>query len=163
MGRLASASADILLKAAREHRDDEHARLRLLRLLDERAAQRGRRVRVVVQAQVQALAIGRDAQRCQDLLAQLAHREVLYLQLHRPLVELGRVQDVVEQAQHGARRVPRGRRHCEHRRFSQPAPVPTAARFRDVCSSRVLSSFVGNSRALGGNISTASKPASAAF
>ena len=44
-----------------------------------------------------------DAQRGQYLLADFLHREVGQFQLHNPFFELGGVQDVVEQAQHGSR------------------------------------------------------------
>ena len=58
----------------------------------------------VVEHQGQALAAGADAQRIEDLPAQRAQREVLHLQRDGALVELGGVQDVVEQAQQRARR-----------------------------------------------------------
>ena len=53
----------------------------------------------VVQAQRQVFLAGADEQRVQHLLAQAAQREVVHLQRDGAFVQLGLVEDVVEQAQ----------------------------------------------------------------
>ena len=67
-----------------------------------------RLLRGVIQMQREGFFAGLQAEHVQQLLAQLAQREIAHLQLQRTFFEFGRIQNVVEQAQQGAPRLPHG-------------------------------------------------------
>ena len=62
----------------------------------------------VIQMQLQAFAFGRQALRREHLLAQLTQGKIQLFQLDGTTVELGRVEDVIEQAQQRTRRMLQG-------------------------------------------------------
>ena len=67
-----------------------------------------RLLRGVIQMQREGFFASLQAEHVHQLLAQLAQREIAHLQLQRTFFEFGRIQNVVEQAQQGAPRLPHG-------------------------------------------------------